>query len=122
MDKVEAQKLKIKLRQFTGSEQYYFNPLFNKFRYTEGVKYLSEKARAYWLTDYIFSSQSKKSLMNEHFQVWKLQVQKDNSAIIDVEDGDHNKLARFRIPFTDFPLPKIDLWLIDHVLILPNEY
>lgn len=122
MDKVEARRLEIKLRQFTGSEQYYFNPLFDKFRYTEGVKYLVENTGAYWLTEYIFSNQSKKSLMNEHFQAWKLQVHKDNSAIINVEDGNHNKLARFRIPFTDFPLPKIDLWLIGHVLILPNEY
>lgn len=122
MTDINPNKLKNELRQFTGTEQYYFMPLFDRFKYTEGVKYLAEQAGAYWLLEYIFSSQPHKMLRGETFQVWKLNVQEDDSAIITVEDGNDNMLATFNINYTDFPLPQFDLWLIGQILILPSEY
>ncbi len=53
MTKPDAKQLKAEPRQFTGTEQYYFNPLFEQFRYTDGVKFLAERAGAYWLLDYL---------------------------------------------------------------------
>ena len=44
MDQQEIGILKAELRQFTGSEVAYVSPLFNRFRYTEGVQYLAEKS------------------------------------------------------------------------------
>lgn len=122
MTNVDVAKLKSELRQFTGTEKYYYNPLFLKFRYTDGVKFLAEEAGAYWLLDYIFSNQTSKNLLEQPFQVWKLKVNDDSSAQIVVEDGNDQILDQFKIGFTDFPLEKFDLWLIDKVLILPSEY
>ncbi|MCO6490872.1 MAG: hypothetical protein J5I98_20810 [Phaeodactylibacter sp.] len=122
MKKEDIGKLKAELIQFTGTEYYYFNPLFRQFRYTDGVKFLAERAGAYWLLDYIFSNQSHKSLRGQGFQVWKIRVKQDDSATITVEDGNNNVLKRFRLEYTDFPLEEFDLWLIDKVLILPSEY
>jgi hypothetical protein len=122
MDKIEAIRLKAELAQFTGTGQYYFNPVFADFRYTDGIKYLAERAGAYWLLEYIFSSQPHRSLRNQNFQVWKLMVNEDNSALIKVEDGNKIVLEKFKIPYTDFPLQEIDVWLIDKILILPSEY
>ena len=122
MNKEDIGRLKAELRQFTGTEQYYYNPLFKDFRYTDGVKFLAERAGAYWLLDYIFSNQPHRSLRGEAFQVWKVRVNQDDSATLTVEDGNDNVLTTFSIEFTDFPLEEFDLWLIEKVLILPSEY
>jgi hypothetical protein len=122
MKKEEIAKLRWELRQFTGTEKYYYNPVFEDFKYTDGVKFLAGEAGAYWLLDYIFSSQPHRDLRNQPFQVWKIKVNEDDSALIKVEDGNNNILTKFNIEFTDFPLEEFDLWLIDKILILPSEY
>ena len=45
---------KADLAQFIGSEVLYKHPMFN-IRYTEGVKYVAEKAGAYWLIEAVAS-------------------------------------------------------------------
>lgn len=122
MTKTKVEKLKTELRQFTGIEQYYFNPMFKRFKYTDGVKHLAETAGAYWLLDYIFSNQTHKNLTDQSFQIWKIKVNEDDSAAIAVEDGKDTVLSIFTLVFTDFPLEEFDLWLIDEILILPSEY
>lgn len=122
MAKISEHKLKQELRQFIGTERYYFLPSFKRFKYTEGVKYLAEQAEAYWLLEYIFCSQPHRILRGKTFQMWNLKVQEDESAIITVEDENDNVLATFNINYTDFPLHTIDLWLVDKILTLPSEY
>ena len=97
------------LKQFTGSDIVYRNPLFGKFVYTEGVKHLAEKAEAYWLIDYVFSNQLDKKIKAEEFQVWKIKVCDDKSAVIRVEDGNDNLVKQFKLEFTDFPLKEFSL-------------
>jgi hypothetical protein len=115
-------KLLNDLKYFTGSEEYYRNPLFKKFIYTEGVKYLAENAQAYWLIDYIFSYQTLKLLQTHPFQVWKIKVAENNTAIITVEDGNKQVLKTFKLDYTDFPLEEFSLWFIEGTLLLPSEY
>jgi len=110
------------LKQFSGSEQFYRNPLFQKFVYTEGVKHLAEQAGAYWLIDHIFSNQYDLYLSVEEFQVWKITVQEDDSASIQVEDGNGRTIKTYELGFTDFPLHEFELWFINGALLLPNEY
>ena len=38
------------------------------------------------------------------------------------EDSDQPVLVRQEIEYSDFPLDKIELWLIDGVLLLKSEY
>lgn len=110
------------LKQFTGSDIAYRNPLFGKFVYSEGVKYLAEKAGAYWLIDYVFSNQLDKKIKAEEFQVWKINVSDDKSAVIRVEDGNNNLVKRFKLEFTDFPLKEFTLWFSNNTLLLPSEW
>lgn len=119
---IDKQKLKAELRHFTGSEQVFYNPMFPKFRYTEGVKYLAQEANCYWLLDYVFSNQAIKAISEQPFQVWKLKVAEDHTATIIVEDGNYNQVKSFKLDYTDFPLDEIDLWFIEGTLILPSEY
>ena len=39
----------------------------------------------------------------EEFQVWKLAVKADGSAMLVCEDGNDNVVSTKAIPFTDFP-------------------
>ena len=121
MNQQEINTLKAELKQFTGSDNFYRNPLFKGYVQTEGVTHLAEQAEAYWLIDYILSYQLDPTLVVEPFQVWKMIVQ-NNSAVVTVEDGNKNEIANLTIDYTDFPLEEITLWLVDKTLLLPSEY
>jgi len=108
------------LNQFTGTENYYKHWL-GQIVYTDGVKYLVDKAGAYWLIDVIASYQP--TIKNVPFQVWVLKVNADKSAEATMyADADKPVLVKQAIKYTTFPLDEIKLWLIDGVLILPSEY
>ena len=107
------------LGQFTGTENYYRHWL--NFVYTDGVKFMAEKAGAYWLLDAIGSYQPE--VKDIPFQLWKLEVAEDNTAVLTMrEDSDRPAIITQKIGFTDFPLPEMKLYFIDGVLLLPSEY
>lgn len=110
------------LNQFTGTDQWYKNPLFPKFLYTDGVRYVAEEAGAYWLIDKIFALQYREDIRSELFQVWKLKVNDDATAIVSVEDGNDNHIYAEKLTYTDFPTCGINLYFTDNVLLLPSEY
>lgn len=110
------------LDQFYGSDTVYYLPLFPKYKYTEGVRFLAQNVGGYWLLEYIFSNQHDASIKAEEFQVWKIIVRNDNSAVIRVEDGNKNLVKSFDLVFTDFPLKEYSLWFVGGTLLLPSEY
>jgi hypothetical protein len=112
------------LRQFAGgTEHYYRHGLNRKIVFTDGARYIAEEGGAHWLLDLIAVSQGHdKRLERQQFQVWKLTVRPDNSAIITVEDGNFNVLLTQRIAFTDFPGEGVVLWLSGNVIYLPVEH
>ena len=113
-------KLIENLKQFTGTEQWYKNPLFPQYLYTDGVKYLAEAAGAYWLIDYVFSNQILETIKKQPFQLRELTID-NNEATMKVEDGNEMLIKEFKISYTDFPLEKFTLWFADGVLLLPSE-
>ena len=121
MARLEPSQLLAELAHFTGTTQYYYNPAFPNFHYTDGVKFLAEEAEAYWLLDFIFSNQLLPEIKAESFQVWAIEVE-NNEATITVDDGNGNVVKKFEIPYTDFPLEKYTLWFVDKALILKSEY
>ncbi len=60
------------LAQFTGSQTWYRHPLMRKISYTDGVKFMADKAGAHWLIDMIVSWQLEPKVHEEPFQVWTL--------------------------------------------------
>ena len=63
----------------------------------------------------------------EKFQVWTLKVHLDSTAELTCGDGGKagkksKTVFRKAIAFTDFPLPEIELWFTDGVILLPGEY
>ena len=118
---IDTQKLLNELKQFTGADYVFRNPLFPKFVYTEGVKYLAENANCYWLIDYVFSNQLLSIISKEPFQTWKIKTD-DSQAKIIVEDGNDNIIQQFKLEYTDFPLKEFTLWFTNKTLLLPSEY
>ena len=115
-----AKEIKENLPYFTGTE-YYYRYYFG-IKLTDGVKYLADSCECYWLLDLVASYQIEPKIKKEEFQVYKLRVKEDKSATIEVSDGNKNILATQEIEFTDFPLEKIEIWLINNVVLLPSEY
>lgn len=119
---VQDEDLEGELAHFYGSDEVYRHGFFNML-YTQGVQYLAEKAKCYWLLDVIASQQFKLKINREPFQVWTLTVNQSKEAVLTcVRDTGAKPLATQRIGYTDFPLPEIKLYLCDGTLMLPNEY
>jgi hypothetical protein len=108
------------LNQFCGTEHYYRH-LFG-IVYTDGVKFLAEECQCYWLIDLVASYQSDSKVKLEEFQVYKLTVNVDHSAVVEITDGNYNIIQTQDLEFTDFPLPEVTLWFTNNVLYLPSEH
>ena len=119
------QEIEKNLPQFYGTQAYYTNKLI-KFVYTDGVKYVWQSCDAYWLLIAISSYQHDPKIRKMPFQVWRLEV-KDNQAVLTMKQDSGRPIeVEQKIPYTNFPLDEMDMWLIDDgtnvVLILPSEY
>ena len=111
------------LRTFTGTEHWYRHPLARNVLYTDGARYVAEQGGAYWLLDAIaFAQKAVVAVAAVEFQLWKLTVQVDRSARLICEDGNGGIVFSKAIDYTDFPLPEIDLYFTDGVILLPGEY
>ena len=125
---IEAAKLKSALDQFTGTKNWYRHALSSAIlrrdiTYTDGVKYLAEKAGAYWLIDLIFSVYAcEENVRKEEFLLWTLTVNENKSAIVTCDNGSGTVLYTQEIEYSDFPLEEIKLYLTDGVLLLTKEY
>lgn len=117
----DAAAITAALAQHRGSETFYRHGLLRGFVYTEGVRDLAERADCYWLIDLVASHQLSPAVRREEFQVWKLALDGKGGATATAEDGDGGKVAEQAIPFTDFPLPEIELFFENGTLYLPSE-
>lgn len=115
--------IKADLDQFTGSEHWCRHGINRNVLFTDGAKYLADRAGAYWLLDEIAIIQPcDKRVAAEEFQVWKLAVRPDHTATLICDDGNGNVVFSKEIPFTDFPLDEITLWFANNVIYLPSEH
>ena len=115
----ETSDLESKLGHFIGTTKYY--PHWSKsIRWTDGINFLCEEAGAYWLIDIVASYQSK---LKAPFQLWKIKVNPDNTALVTMqEDTGQPYLAKQEIPYTDFPLREFEFYCIDRVCMVKSEY
>lgn len=129
MIKATQEEIEQMLRGFTGTMHYYDD---GGVIHTDGIHWLAESLDCRWLIRFISSCQSDPRVSNEEFQVWKLTVAKDDSAILTCTDGndDTPRIVSQEIAYTSFPLEEITLFCelgsIDmitpcFVLMLPSE-
>lgn len=119
----DAATLDADLTQFCGTDNWWRH-WTDRITYTDGVKFLAEKAGAFWVIDLVASHQTAR-LRQEEFQIWNLTVDREKTpmAVATCQaDTDAPVLVRQEIDHTDFPLPSIKLWLVNGTLMLPSEY
>ena len=111
------------LAQFYGSENWYRHSLVRSVLFTDGAKYVADAGGAYWLLDEIALAQKfEKTVAAEEFQLWRLTVKEDQTAILVCEDGNGRVVFSKLIPSTDFPLAEIAFYYTNNVIHLPSEY
>lgn len=121
---MKAEQLKrTDLVAFTGTENWYRHPIVKSTLYTDGIKYVAERAGAYWLIDEIAFNQKHHLIKNEEFQVWTLNVDLIKStAIITCDNGNNKILYTKQLDYTDFPMEEIKIYVTNNVILLPSEY
>ena len=124
---MNAQEIQSHLDRYNGCEQPYFRHTgFCRIDYTDGIKFLQDKVGCLWLTNAIASYQTSKFKAINERQFWKLTVNLESHAgILTCDDGDGNILVNRSIPYTDFPLSEIRIWVCiqpEVFMFLPSEY
>jgi hypothetical protein len=118
------------LPQFYGTESWYrWSILFRRHLLTDGTKFVADSAGAYWLMDAIASHHGtciKDPMLRDH-QFWTLKVNPDKTAVLICERDTGNEAFRQEIPYTDFPLPEISIWVEpmgdgNYCILLPSEH
>jgi len=124
MEKQIKEEILEALPHFNGTEQLWEHRTFAGSIYlTDGCNFLREKANCRWIFDLLFSYQQK--LKEESFQCWNLIRITGNEFEIKCHDGDENSLVRQQIPFSDFVLDELTIWLVNEgqpLCMLPSEY
>ena len=108
------------LGHFTGTENYYRH---GALKLTDGVKFLADNGDCYWLLDVInsYQSQAKRDPALRYMQFWTLNVE-DGAGNVICERDSGDVAIRQRIPYTDFPLSSVKLYVAGDVVMLPSEY
>ena len=107
--------LNLEFSGFNSSESFYRHFLGGV--YTDGIKAVAEKCRAYWLIDAVFSYKR-----TEEFQIWTLEVKKGQGILSMSEDSGRMPVVKQFITYTDFPEGVLKMYLVSGVLHLPSEY
>lgn len=126
---IHVRDINKELHQFCGTTTYYKHA-FTSNVFTDGVHYVREVYKCFWLVDDIlyYSTQ----LKNEPFQVWNLKrtvtleeqnvINRTDTFTLTCDDGNDRILLTVEIPYSDFPGDMIKFYLVDGVLLLPSEY
>jgi hypothetical protein len=111
------------MAQFIGSETFYRYGLAGDVLFTEGVKYVADKAGAYWLLDIIcIASVYEPTVGAEEFQLWTLSVRDNATGVVTCDDGNGHIVCKHALDFTDFPSPSIKLYFCNGTILPPSEY
>ncbi len=111
--------LEDELSRFHGTQRY--DRDFDGLLFTDGIKYLVDRAECYWLIDLVGSYQSE--FADVRFQLWEVEVVEGISTLLTMsEDTDKPVLVRQHVPFTDFPLERFSFYCVDNVMMLKSEY
>jgi len=108
---------------YTGTEHYYKIP-FSDCVYTDGIKSFQELLKCNWLiSDLGIEIQHNKEIQKYPFLLCKIEVDKDNKAIITLrEDTNEEPIFKRVYDYTDFKLKEYEFYIIDKVFLLKSEY
>jgi hypothetical protein len=120
---MEAAELRAALHSFVGTERYYKHA-FGRLHYTDGVKFLLDETKSYWLLDIIaiWQPHAMRDPSLREFQLWELFVKEDRSATFVCSRDPDDRAFTIPVRSTDFPLGYVKLYVEGEVLLLPSEH
>jgi hypothetical protein len=119
---MEATAIRASLQNFTGTTEYHRH--WSGMRFTDGVRFLAEEAKAYWLLDLIASWQ-RDALEDRwlfEFQLWEVFVRPARTAVVVCSRDSEDEAFRQEISYTDFPLDYMKLYVERGIVLLPTEH
>lgn len=109
------------LKSFTGS--LISHPYNGSLLLSEGVHWLARNVELRGMLGFITAARRLKRVKAEAFQVFTLVVnRKARLAYVKVYDSDGVPLHGENLPYGNFPLAELTIWVIDGVAMLPGEY
>jgi len=112
---------------FTGTLEYH-RSTFGRLNLTDGVDYVREKLKCFWLIDIIESTQHLKKI-KEHseFIVWQIMVFPNKKFEVTAWTDSPNDsrsvlLYKQEGDYTDFKLNSFEIWQENNVLLLAGEH
>jgi hypothetical protein len=109
---------KHELNQFYGTENWYKH-WCTKLVYTDGIKYVGEKAGAYWFIDHVALQVLPLVRRNDLIDI-TLHARTDKKGCIEVKNL-NTVVHHFELDYTTFPVGEWKFVLQDNVLCLPAE-
>jgi uncharacterized membrane protein len=100
----------------------YRHPKIHNVAYTAGIKFMADEAGAHWLVNEIAVAQRLQHMTDEQFQVWKLDVFRNNQALLTCYNEKASTIYRKRIDYTDFPFDEVSIFCVRAIIMLPREY
>jgi hypothetical protein len=119
------------LQNFYGTTAYYQMTLYPNVLATDGIKYLAEQCKCFWLVDLIAATLNSSDVYKDDgMAFFKLIRNDDSSLTILVDDGNDNLYKTIVISTTDFPLDNFTIYAgltevnegVAWVIMLPSEY
>ena len=95
------------LAQFTGTERYY--RISRTHLLTDGTKYLAEKGKCFWMMDAVASHLSEIGT-EDWFVMVRVSITEIRTLLV-YEDGNDHEHARQEIPYRNFPLDSVTLYV-----------
>jgi hypothetical protein len=119
------QELQLGLSQFTEIDGWYHHCL-QQFVFTDGVKWLCDRTQCNGLLTAIAYYQFRIKLQYrslEPFQIWHLECSEDGSGALTCKAPGTSKVIICKeLVSIDSTLDGLTLWLVNGMLMLPNEY
>jgi hypothetical protein len=119
---MNTQELEAGLSDYYGTEQWLFNPLYPRMKYTDGVKFFAENAGngAYWFLDIVGTEIHHLYAKREEFI--NIVLKSDgHKAVITADDGNGGIFWTRKLEYTDCPAGEWQFYLENDVLCLPSE-
>ena len=95
------------LSMFTGSDNYY--RLCRRHLLTDGTKYVAETASAFWMMDAVASHLCEIGT-EDWFVMVRVSITEIRTLLV-YEDGNDHEHARQEIPYRNFPLDSVTLYV-----------
>jgi hypothetical protein len=108
----------------TKTYQKYLYPGKSPILISDGCKFLLDNCDSSFLFDTIIKAQELKILKGVNFKIFRLNHLRNNMSwqITCSSDCDMKPILIKSIPFCNFPLPEITIWVIQNVALLPQEH